>query len=351
MIPVKPRKGNNMANKNTEDDDYIDRGDLVDDDVDDLDDDDASSDEDEHEEEPDQTEDEADEDEDSDDDESEDEDSDNEDEDEEGDEDEEDDEGEEDGDEGNQRIPRSRLNQVIQQREDEKERSAWLEEQLEVLIKQRQGSTAPDEPAVVVPDYDFDTAEDKYGDLILEGSVKEASALRREISAEQGKLFEAQIAQVRTEAAEEAVKTSKASVEDGAFTTYLSDITAEKSYLDDSSDDYNERAVKMANSLMSSYIVEGYTKSEALALAVNDIGPLFETDEAEKPKLGGKKSASDRDKKARKKSVKASSQQPPSPERRSGRKSINLDEIDVGKMTDKAFNSLTRKERAVLRGD
>lgn len=348
MIPVKPRKGISMDPEKDEIEDVIDRGDFIDDDDEHLDDDDVSPDEDESEEESDTDEDESEEDEDNDDDEDGDSSDTDEDEDEDSEEEDEEDDEEVDG-EGNQRIPRSRLNQVIQQREDAKERSAWLEEQLEVLIKQRQAPEEPTVPEVVIPDYDFDASEEKYGDLILEGSVKEAAALRREINAEQNKLFEAQIATVREEASVEAAKTSKASVEDGAFSTFLDDVVSEKSYLDDQSDDYNERAVKMANSLMSSYLAEGgYTKAEALALAVSDIGPLFEDD---KPEQLGKKKASTRDKSARKKAVKASEQQPPNAERRTGRKGVDLDNIDVGKMSDKQFNSLTRKERATLRGD
>ena len=255
---------------------------------------------------------------------------------------------EEDDDDGNQRVPRSRLNQVIQQREAEKERSAWLEEQLEILIKQR--GEAPAEPEVPAePDFDFIEAEERYSDLLIEGSTKEAAALRREITGESTKELQRQIAEGVKLATEESLTKTTQTLEEEKFNVYLDKVSAEKSYLDADSDDYNEKAVKMANSLMTSYMTEGLTKTKALAQAINDISSLFE--EPEKPALG-KKKASARTKATRKRAAKAAERQPPSTERRSASKGTrDLETINIAKMSEKAFNSLTKKEKASLRGD
>ena len=342
MSPVKPRKGNNMAEQ-----EEIDRGDFVED-LEGEEVEDASEElEEELEEglEGDETAEEE---------ELEDTDEVSEEDDEEledTDEDEEASDEEEDEADGNARIPRSRLNQVIQQREEEKARSAWLEEQLETLIKQRQEpepEKVADEP---VSTYDFDEAEEKYIELILEGSVKEARQVRKEINVEHETIREHQMAVAQKQATENAQVAASSSVEESKFQDFVEDTFSDKSYLDDTSDDYNERAVKMANSLMSSYVADGMDRISALDQAVKDITPLFEEDASPKPVLG-KKKASARTKTARKKALKASEQQPQTTERKSsGKGARDLDALDVGKMTDRAFNSLTAKEKAVLRGD
>lgn len=274
------------------------------------------------------------------------------------DEDKEDDKEDEDGN----RIPRSRLNQVIQQRKDkeaaleeERNRSAWLEDQLETLIKQR---SAPEEKVKEVPDieaYDFDDAEDRRDQLLLEGEMKEAGVLRREISREHEKVRQHQLDTMRAEITKEAKTAASTTVSDSNFETVVNKIMTSKDYLDDESDSYNERAVKMANSLMTSYVAEGVDRVKALTQAVEDIAPLFDAKEEEedKPVLGKKKGkASERDKSARKKAAKASDSTPPDAGRKgSSKSSRDIDSIDIGKMSEKDFGSLTKKERAILRGD
>jgi len=258
------------------------------------------------------------------------------------------DEVEEDPDDtGNQRVPRSRLNQVIQQREEERARAAWLEEQLETLIGQRQTPDAEPEPKDETPLYDFDDAEERYGNFLLEGDTKQAGAVRKEMNGERDKLYQKQIDDVKAAMKVEASEASKASLEDDKFDTFLNKTFSARAYLDDASDDYNERAVKMANSLMTSYMKDGMTKTKALGQAVEDIAPLFE----EKPTLGKKKSTT-RTKNARRKAAKANDQQPPSTSRKSrGKGTRDLEDLRVDKLSEKDFNSLTKKELAILRGD
>ena len=247
---------------------------------------------------------------------------------------------------GNQRIPRSRLNQVIQQRDEEKQRSAWLEDQLETLIKQRQAPEV-EEPAETLVEYDFDSSESKYIELVLEGSIDDAGKLRREINTERDKIYSDQLASVKSSLSEEVKTSSAATAQDAKFEDFLDDTFSSKGYLDDASDDYNEQAVQMANRLMVGYMQEGVGKLDALDQAVKDIEPIFE-----KPKESLGKKTSKRATEARKKASAADDNQPPSTERRSSSKSArDLDEVNIGKMSEKDFNSLTKKELAVLRGD
>ena len=67
--------------------------------------------------------------------------------------------------------------------------------------------------------------------------------------------------------------------------------------------------------------------------------------EPEKVKIGGKKTVA-----ARKKAAKASNAQPPKGRSKAPGNTDN-DEIDISKLSEKAFDKLTLKERKVLRGD
>lgn len=255
------------------------------------------------------------------------------------------DDDEDDEDESEQRIPKGRLNQVLRQRDEERERVRWLEEQLEVLIR---GKGVEDEDDVEEedagpPEYDFDEAEAKYIELILEGEVKDATALRKEINKARDELYNYQIDTARKAAKNDAVTETSNSLDEARFNTLLTGYVEEFDFLNDKSKAYNEKAVVMANKLMASYMAEGKTKSQALKAAVEDVTPLFE-----KPKA--KPSATERTKEARKKAARASKTQPPSL-KGTGKASRTIKPSDIGKMSEKIYNSLTAKEKAKLRGD
>ena len=142
-----------IEDETLEDEDEIDRGDLVEDeDLEDEEegDEDNDSDEDQDEEDSDDDDEESDE--------SEDEDSD---------------------EDPKQNIPLSRLNEVISQRDEKTDRIEWLESQLESLINQ---STKPEVKEITPePTYDFTEAEESYANLLIEGETGKAAALRANI--------------------------------------------------------------------------------------------------------------------------------------------------------------------------
>lgn len=253
--------------------------------------------------------------------------------------------------EEDQRIPKSRLDQVIKQREEEKERNLWLQEQLEAMI-QRQTEVKEEVQEEVdegPPDFDFDEAESKYIELILEGEVKDAMALRREINKVRDEVYNYQIESVRKNVTSDAVDQTAKSLDEQRFNGLLTGYIKEYDFLNDESDNYNAKAVTMANKLMAGYLQEGKRKSEALKLAVDDILPFYKVEEPEvKPKAG---QADARKKQARKKAAKASQSQPPASKGRTGKARRNLDSVDIAKMSDRDYDSLTARERAKLRGD
>jgi len=255
------------------------------------------------------------------------------DEEEDGEEDEDDDEEEDD-----HRIPLSRLNRALAQRDQEKERVNWLEEQLEKLIER--GALPAKEEKVVDP-YDFSKAESSYIDFVLEGEVEKAAALRATIIEEQRKELISKIESASEKAAEKATTASQEEREEERFNVAIDNLENKFPFLDNSSDDYNEEAVETVNTLMTGYMATGMAKSKALKIAVEKVSPLYE--KAPLTKDGKRK------KTARKRNVEAMKKQPP---KGRSKKTRDVDEnVNVDKMSEKDFRGLTKKEKAILRGD
>jgi len=257
----------------------------------------------------------------------------------------EDEDGVEDDEESEKsNIPISRLNEVIAQREAEKERSLWLEEQLEKLINQK-STPQPVVAEVKKEEYNFSEAEESYATLLIEGETTKAASLRNVIESERKKELVALIKQVEESSSEKATNSSKIEIESARFDSLITKFESEHTFLDADSDDYNDEAVDTVNTLLAGYVASGKTKSQALRLAVNKVSPMYEEKEEVKPSLGNKKKVA-----ARKKAAKASNTQPPASV---GKRGTNTDksEVDISKLSEKAFRDLTVKERKILRGD
>jgi len=85
-------------------------------------------------------------------------------------------------------VPKARLEREKRKADELRERSLWLEEQLEKLIdlnnKNQSTSIKPVDPVVA---FDFDQAEENYATHLIEGEATKASALRRQIDNERQK--------------------------------------------------------------------------------------------------------------------------------------------------------------------
>lgn len=243
-----------------------------------------------------------------------------------------------------EKIPRSRLNQVIRQREEARERTAWLEAQLEKLISNQ---TKEEPKAVEVPKYDFARAEEEYITLILEGDVAKASALRKEINAAQQLETKALINEIKNSASVEAKKESSSLLLEDKFNSLVETYETKYPFLDTSSKDYNEEAVDTVNTLLAGYVAAGKSKFEGLQLAIKKVAPLYTKDEVvpTKPSLGNKRKVE-----AGKKAAQAANSQPTKTKSVST-KAVDRETVNVTKMSDRDFAKLTDSEKRILRGD
>jgi hypothetical protein len=261
-------------------------------------------------------------------------------------EDEEEDEDEEVDEDGN-KVPLARLNKVIDQRNQERERTARLEQQIERLIDQV--ASPKEAPVKVEPEevYDFDVAESQYIEHILEGETEKAAKLRRQIDKERDKEVKKLVSEAKSSATEEAVTRTTAGLEEDRFNTLVATYEEKYTFLNADEEDYNEEAVDTVNALMNGFMKD-MSKSKALKKAVDRIANMYEK-APEKPKLGGKGRKLDKTA-DRKRNAKVSQKQPPKTKGK-GTKGRDLDSLDVSELTEEQFNNLSAKEKAILRGD
>jgi hypothetical protein len=241
------------------------------------------------------------------------------------------------------KIPRSRFNQVIKQREEAKERNAWLEAQLEKLI-QKQTEVVQSE-VQKAPSYDFETAETKYISLIIEGEVQEATRLRKEIDKARRDEMMGIIKEIKDSAEDNAKKQSGVLVEQEKFNNLVENFESKYKFLNAESKEYNEEAVDTVNTLLAGYVAAGKSKSEGLRLAVQKVAPLYTKVADSKPTLGNKRKVE-----AGKKAAQAANSQP-SKTKSVSTKAVDRESVDVFKISEKDFAKLTAKEKSILRGD
>lgn len=239
-------------------------------------------------------------------------------------------------------VPKARLDEVISQRESEKERVRWLEDQLESLINQKQ--VEPEKVVEPVESYDFAKAEQDYANFLIEGDTSKASSIRATIDDERRKEFLNIIEGVKETSSKEALSKSAEAIDADKFDTLIENYENKYSFLDADSDSYNPEAVETVNTLLAGYSASGKTKSQALSLAVKKVAPMYEEVKPVKESLGNKKSV------ARRKAAKASNAQP-ARESSKGTPKEDAESVDISKLSEKDFDKLTTKEKRILRGD
>lgn len=243
------------------------------------------------------------------------------------------------------RIPKSRLDEVIQQREDAKERNLWLEAQLEKLINASNKQEAPVEKEIEVSTFDFDKAEEDYISLVIEGEISKATKLRNDINKERRAEMLSLISNIESKVTSKAKQDSTATIEQERFDNYIDVLETKYPFLNSKSKEHNEEAVETVNTLLAGYISAGKTKTEALKLAVNKVAPFYNKEELPvKKSLGNKRTIE-----AGKKAAKAASAQPIKVKSGSTRSSDPT--VNINKMSERDFSKLTDKELRVLRGD
>jgi hypothetical protein len=242
------------------------------------------------------------------------------------------------------RIPKSRFDEINNRMKDANERNLWLEEQLEKLINQQsqQQKTAPREPEA--PSYDYDTAEEEYITLIINGDIAKATKLRNDINAHRQSDLAILISGIENKASDNAKSQSGLLLEKERFESSIVNMEKTYPFLNHKDKAYNEEAVETVNTLLAGYLAAGKGKVESLQLAIKKVLPLYEKKVTTKTTLGDQRKTE-----AGKKAAAASKQQPT--KQKTTTRTSDMGKANINTMSDRDFSKLTAKEKSILRGD
>lgn len=170
-------------------------------------------------------------------------------------------------------VPHSRFHEVNESLKREREERLRLEEENARL---KGAAPKPEEQKQEKPAaYDFDAAEDRYLDAMLDGDKDKAKEIRREIRAEEQKLFESKAGEDAKKATEEELQKRDQSAETERLQKVLNDALAKYPFLNDASEEANQDAIEDVIARRDYYLRKGMSPSKAVAAAVEKIAPRY----------------------------------------------------------------------------
>lgn len=240
-------------------------------------------------------------------------------------------------------VPHARFNQVNEDYKTERAARLALEERLARLEGTKPAEPAPakEEPAA----FDFDAAEDRYTEALLEGDTATAKTLRAEIRKEERAAYIAE-AQSSAKATVAEDRAAQAVVQQqNAVAQALTSAVTKYPFLNHESDDADVDAIEDVVARRDMYVAQGMSVADAINKAVTVLAKRFKWDGEPEPVQEGKKPAISADK--LKRNIERSKQVP---ERLPGVGGRNTN-IDYEKLGEDDFANLSAKEKAIARGD
>lgn len=232
-------------------------------------------------------------------------------------------------------VPKSRLDEVLAKQK--------------ALQKQVDDMKAANEKPVEAPEeYDFDTKEIEYQQLVLDGEAEKAVALRKEIRG-------AEKAQIEWDMEQKMGQTVQQNAQATALQQAAAEMEANFPVFDQNSDQFNEDYTNEVVELRDAFIIKGYDAVDALGKAVNFVVKDRGLDDT--PSDGSALAASQQkvEQTAKKKAtvakkLKAAESQPPELEGE-GSSSRGENVVDFSGMSEDEFNALPDATLQRLRGD
>jgi hypothetical protein len=238
------------------------------------------------------------------------------------------------------RIPKSRFDEAVQKEREKairaEERAKYLEERIEQLIAlQTDLANKQNKEVEVVEEFDFDAAEDRYAQLLIEGEVAEAARLRKDME----KARERRIQDLLKSVKEEAKATTKQLSIEEKKEVVIQEALSKYAFLDDNSEEYNKEAVEEINFLAAGYEVKNKMPAhEALKKAIERIAaPL--TKHVDTKKATAEKKT---------KKMEAMKKQPPETSSAKSVQEKTADDFDWDNMSQEEFRTLYKKSPKII---
>ena len=233
-------------------------------------------------------------------------------------------------------VPKSRLDEVLA-------KNKKMQKQLDE-IQQKEAQVQAEAPA-----YDFDTKEQEYQQLILDGESAKAVQLRNEIrqAEKEAMMFEMQSQMGQTVQQDRAAQELQAKAVEIAETFPI---------LNELSPEYNEDLTREVSELRDAFIIQGYEPADSLAkateytLAAKHPELLRGADEITATTKQNKAVVEKRKKTTVKKKLEASKSQPP---KMKGEGTANRKDrvADINVLSDDEFSALPEDTLKRMRGD
>lgn len=263
----------------------------------------------------------------------------------------------EQGQKGSRVVPHARFNEVNEQYKQEREARLRLEEELarlRGLQQQQQGgdqaqATADDvQQAMDESDFDFDEAEERYSEALYDGDTEAAKKIRAEIRAKEREAAEAAAAAViERERAEMQAKQQQEQIQGVVAKAYK-----RYPFLNPDSGEMDQDAVDEVVALRNLYLQRGMPAAEAIAKAVDKVGPRYagdtgHHDDAEQQAGKSNKSLTKQRKETIERNMERAERIPPA----TAGVGERARKVDYASLSDEEFARLSEEEKRRARGD
>lgn len=253
---------------------------------------------------------------------------------------EEEEEGEEDTDD--RRIPKARFDEVLKERNQLREEFERLRRKVEELEQGKQAEPEPEpEPEAAAPEpYDFEAAEAKFAEAVINGDVEEAKRIRAEITRKQ------------LEIAEQTARAEAAQVQNLAqmqvqFQRAVEELENQYPAFRPGDEAYDQEAVDAVLKIHSGLVAVGedpvaaLEQAATLVAAQRGLQPVGREEAPQQQAAPAKKPAV-------KQKLSAKEKQPPKQGGVAGR---SVDDLDLDNLSEEEFDALPEATKARLRGD
>lgn len=238
-------------------------------------------------------------------------------------------------------VPHARFNEVNETLKQERAERLRLEEEL-ARARGQQPAPAADKPEPKPEGFDFDAAEDRFMDALLDGDKEAASKIRAEIRAEERKELAQQSAQSAQQVTDAELKRREAEAEQQVAQKVMSAAITKYPFLNHESEDADADAIEDVIARRDLYLKQGMPFAKALATAVEKVAPRYAPQE-ELPKPRSHTATAEQISRNLKLEQRIPAAMPGVGER--GK------DIDYAKLSEEEFDALSEADKRKARGD
>jgi len=240
-------------------------------------------------------------------------------------------------------VPHARFNEVNETLKQERAERLRLEEELaRAKGQQPAATTAAATPESKPQGFDFDAAEDRFMDALLDGDKEAAAKIRAEIRAEERKEFAQQSAQSAQQVTDAELKRREAEAEQQVAQKVMSAAITKYPFLNHESEDADAEAIEDVIARRDLYLKQGMPFAKALATAVEKVAPRYAPQE-EEPKPTKRTATAEQINRNLDREKRIPAAMPGVGER--GK------DIDYAKLSEDEFDALSEADKRKARGD